>query len=104
MALIACGSLAALPGVPLAQDMSTLFGLTTSTAVARARTPRAQDPLSPERADSASGPTGATRWLSSSVSLVTRLSLPSPFINGAGTAGLTPMDRSAGPRRSRGRY
>ena len=46
----------------------------------------------------------AAHWLTSSTSLVTRLSPSSPLINGTGTAGLALTDRSAGPRRPRGRY
>ena len=84
--------------------MSTLSGPAVSTAVTTVRAPWAQAPLPLERAGSASGPARAAQWLSSSTSLVTRLSPSSPLINGTGTAGLAPTDRSAGPRRPRGRY
>lgn len=103
-ALIACGSLAALPGAPPAQGVSTLSGPAASTAVTTVRAPWVQDPLAPERMGSAPGPTEAAPWLSSSTSLVTSLSPSSPLINGTGTAGPALTDRPAGPRHPRGRY
>ena len=84
--------------------MSTLSGPATDTAMATVPPPWVQDPLLPDLTDSAPGPGGAAHWLTSSTSLMTRLSPSSPLINGTGTAGLALTDRSAGPRRPRGRY
>ena len=84
--------------------MGPLCDPAANTAVTTVPPPRVQDPLLLDLTDSAPGPAGAAHWLSSSTSLVTRLSPSSPLINGTGTASLAPTDRSAGPRRPRGHY
>ena len=58
----------------------------------------------PKLTGSAPGPAEDAHWLTSSTSLVATLPPSSPLVNGTGTAGLAPTDRSADPRRPRGHY
>ena len=88
--------------------MSTATSPATSTSPSAAVTavpaPWVQAPLLPDPTDTVPGPAEAAHWATSPTSLVASLPPASPPINEAGTDGQTLTDRSAGPRRPRGRY